>query len=156
MAELPSVESMLYRIGIAPQSGPDLTALAEEQLGRIGAATVPWAVGYFIGDVNPEALTRSARGVRIMYVVLGSVLSILIVLTIWLHFFRRPQSPATARHHLPLAALALSGPCWVVAMRNLYHGFEAMFYVGIPLAIFALMLPRLDRWLGGRVRCGAG
>ena len=154
VAELPSVRSMLYRTGIAPKSGLDLTALAEEQLGRIGAALVPWAVGHFIGDFNPEALMRPARGVRIMHVVSGSVLSILVVLTIWLHFFHRPPPSATAaRHRLPLAALALSGPCWAVAMRyTIIHDFEGMFYVGIPLACFALMLPRLDRYSSGRVR----
>ena len=38
-AELPSVKSMLTRTGIVPRRSPlDLTALAEEQLGRIGAA----------------------------------------------------------------------------------------------------------------------
>ena len=147
-AELPSVRAMLHRTGVAPKFGLDSTAQAKEQLGRIGAATVPWTVGYFISDINPDALRRSARGVR-MYVVLGSVLSILIVLTTLVLFL----SPAT-RHRLPLAALALSGPCWAVAMRyNVHHGFEAMFYIGIPLAGFVLMLPRLDRLLGGRVRC---
>ena len=160
-AELPSVKSMLHRTGIAPKSGLDLTAWAEEQLGRIGAASVPYAVGYFISDIYisdiyPDARTRSAQGGR-MYVVPGSVLSVLVVLAIWFHFFRRPPPPATATcRRLPLAALALSGPCWAVAMRYSVHlslhSFEAMFYVGIPLACFALMLPRLDRLLGGRPR----
>ena len=153
-AELPSVKSMLTRTGIVPRRSPlDLTALAEEQLGRIGAASVPYAVSYFIsGDrIDSTWLLADVR----MYVVLGSVLSILVVLTLWLHFFRRPPPPATATsHRLPLAALALSQPCWAVAMRDtVFHEFEAMFYVGIPLACFALMLPRLDRLLGGRVRC---
>ena len=40
-------------------------------------------------------------------------------------------------------------------MRYASGTFEGMFYVGVPLALFALLLPRLDRLLGGRVGCSA-
>ena len=55
----------------------------------------------------------------------------------------------TARHRLPLAALALSGPCWAVTVREsvFAHEFEGTFYAGVPLVLFALTLPRLDRLL---------
>ena len=151
VAELPSVESMLRRTGLSENfenrellGWPAVTA---RQLKRVGQATVPWAVSYFIRDGKPDSAKRLI-GVR-MRVVPGLVLSTLVVLTALALLL----SPAT-RHRLPLAALALSGTCWAFGMRHQSHiPFEGMFDVGLPLAIFALMLPRLDRWLGGRVRC---
>ena len=148
VAELPSVRSMLKRTGIAPKWRHlfDWTDVAEEQLSRIGAASVPYALSHFIIDVKPGS--RGVTKVRI-YVALGSVLSILTVLACLAQFlFTPPHSPL-----LPLTALALSGPCWVVAVRySAFMPHEGMFYVGIPLAFFALLLPRLDRLHGGRVR----
>ena len=144
-AELPSVKSILKRTGFAPPFELDWVWLAEEQSVRIGRASIPWVVGDFIGDGEPDSAGRPAR---VVYAVLGSVLSVLVILTTWFCFFYRP------RLRLPLAALALSGPCWAVAIRyNVQSsGYEGMFYIGIPLAFFALMLPRLDRLPGGRIR----
>lgn len=49
-----------------------------------------------------------------------------------------------------LKVLALSGPIWLIALRNLsaFHDYTAMYFLGIPLAFFAsftslLRLPRL-------------
>ena len=146
VAELPSVRSMLHRTGIAPKWRHPFgwTEMAEEQLGRIGAASVPYALSHFI-DGKP-----SSRGITKMriYVALGSVLSILTVLACLAQFL----SPPPHAPLLPLTALALSGPCWTVAVYyNSRTEFEGMFYIGIPLAFFALLLPRLDRLLDGRV-----
>ena len=144
VAELPSVRSMLHRTGIAPKH-PLYWSVAEEQLGRIGAASVPYALSHFIIDGEPGS--RGATKTRI-YVALGAILSILTVLVCLAQFL----SPPPHAPLLPLAALALSGPCWAVAVRyNSLMPFEGMFQVGIPLAFFALLLPRLDRLLGGRV-----
>ena len=149
-AELPSVESMFRRTGLSRNSEHQekhgWPAVTVRQLKRTGLATVPYAVIYFIND-GKEAVKRLA-GMR-MYVALAFVLSTLAVLTALALFL----SPAT-RHRLPLVALALSGSCWAFAMRHQsYFPFEGMFNVGFPLAFFALLLPRLDRLLGGRVRC---
>ena len=142
VAELPSVESMLRRTGLSQRVGGEeylkWPAVTARQLGRIGAASVPWAVGYFIRDGKPGSARRPA-GMR-MSVASGLVLSTLAVLTILALLL----SPAT-RHRLPLAALALSGSCWAFGMRHQSHiPFEGMFNVGLPLTIFALMLSRLD------------
>ena len=152
LAKLPSVKSMLHRTGLSQNPRDrelDWPAFAGKQSIRIGLAPVPYAVSHFIIDSirngKPDSAERVA-GVR-MYVALGfaGVLSALIVLTTLALIL----SPAT-RHRLPLAALALSGPCWAVAMRYQAHiPFEGLFNVGIPLVLFALMLPRLDRLLGG-------
>ena len=149
VAELPSVESMLRRTGLSQNSGSQelfgWPAVTKRQLKRIGLAAVPYAAIHFVSDGKPDSAMRLAG----MRVVLGLVLSALVVLTALALLL----SPAT-RHRLPLAALALSGSCWAFGMRHQSHlPFEGMFDVGLPLAVFALMLPRLDRWLGGRVRC---
>ena len=79
-AELPSVESMLRRTGLSENSGNrelfGWPAVAARQLGRIGAASVPWAVSYFIRDGKPGSARRPA-GMR-MSVAPGLVLSTLV------------------------------------------------------------------------------
>ena len=155
--QLPSVASMLCRTGFgdlrtdaggeeareggagAPAERKPWPAVAARQLKRI-AWSVPYAIGHFVGDGGPNSdLAKSG-----LIVALGIVLSLLLVAITLLLFL----SPAT-RHRLPLAALALSGPCWALGVPNSYfiHTFEGMFDLGMPLAFFALVLPHLDRWL---------
>ena len=151
-AELPSVRSALHRTGMVPNYGFDWTREAKEQLGRIGAASVPYALSRFIIGGKPVShKITQMRGYRV-FAALGSVLFVLTVLAC-LALLLSPSPPPRL---LPLAALALSGPCWMAAVRyNSGFGHEGMFYVGVPLALFALLLPRLDRLLGGRARCSA-
>ena len=59
------------------------------------------------------------------------------------------RSMDPARRHV-LAILTLSGPIWLIAMRNLsaFHDYTGMYFLGIPLAFFGasahfLRLPRL-------------
>ncbi len=156
--QLPSVESMLMRTGLAgPQAEDDARAGAAErgerverewpavaarQLKRI-AWSVPYAVGYFVGSGKPDSDLPKAPAT----VVLGLVLAALVVAVTVVLFL----SPAV-RHRIPLVALALSGPCWAFGMPNQsWHPFEGLFDVGIPLAFFALLLPQLDRLFGDRV-----
>ena len=159
--QLPSVESMLMRTGLTrlqDQGGartvesPAREALPEQvtawpvvaalQLKRI-AWSVPYAVGHLVGIGRPSVDLAETR----MVVLLGSVvLSALIAVATCVLLL----SPAT-RHRVPLAALALAGPCWAFVVRNQsFHPFEGMFDVGVPLVFFALALPRLDRLLRGR------
>ena len=161
-ARLPTVESMLYRAGLAetpsqrPRPAKRVPAEATELAGvqvepkvwlEAGARSLqriawsaPYAVGYFVGDGKPDhgLVLGAPTGLALAALILLATLALLL-------------SPAT-RHRGPLAALALSGPCWAIAMPNSYFPFEGMFLIGIPLAFFALVLPRLDRLLGGRVR----
>ena len=150
-AELPSVRSALHRTGVAPVHGFDWTGAAKEQLGRIGAASVPYALSHFIIGGEPGSLKITKMRVYRVYVALGSVLFVLTVLAC-LALLLSPSPPPRL---LPLTALALSGPCWMVAMRYAAGEFEGMFHIGVPLALFALLLPRLDRLLGDRARCSA-
>ena len=150
-AELPSLRSALHRTGVAPRRGSDFdwTGKAKEQLGRIGAASVPYALSHFI--IGGESGFRKITEMRV-FVALGSVLFVLTVLAC-LALLLSPSPPPPRL--LPLTALALSGPCWMTAMRYAAGEFEGMFHIGVPLALFALLLPRLDRLLGGRVGCSA-
>ena len=152
LAELPSVQSALYRTSVVSRGGAfNWPGFAEQQFSRIGLASVPYAVSRFAGDVVApfNAHRRRTPGL--------AAVSVLMVLTT-LVLVVRP----TVRCRLPLVALALSGPCWAAAVRENVsapeHEFEGMFYVGVPLALFALTLPRLDRLLraGGRVTVLAG
>ena len=140
LAELPSVRSALQRTGVVSRGAFDWPGFAEQQFSRIGLASVPYAVSRFV--VEGVGLPVAARyGTPSLVAV--SVLAVLATLVLVV----RP----TVRCRLPLAALALSGPCWAVAVRGNVsmhaHEHEGMFYVGVPLALFALTLPRLDRLL---------
>ena len=162
--QLPSVASMLYRTGLegllaeegsAPTKGEGVgghktawSRVAIRQLKRI-AWSIPYAVGHFVGDGKPD----SAQAEGDVVVALGFTLAGSLAVATFFLFF----SPAT-RHRLPLAALALVGPCWAFGMRHQSHiPFEGMFNVGVPLAFFALALPHLERLLGrGRYAVLAG
>ena len=163
--QLPSVESMLHRTGIA-ERGADASEgedgvnharvehaawlpVVARQFERI-AWSVPYAVGYFVGNGTPNSgLAGLGPHKGGAVVALGFGVAALIALATLVLLF----SPAT-RPRLPLAALALCGPCWALAMPNQSAiPFEGMFYLGVPLVFFALALPRLDRLLGGRVGC---
>ena len=163
--QLPSVESMLHRTGLAergadPSGGEDgghdapfdygpWLAVVVRQFERV-AWSAPYAVGYFVGNGTPDSgLAAGAPPKDAAIVVLGFGLAALIAVATLVLLL----SPAT-RHRLPLAALALCGPSWALAMPNQSAiPFEGMFYLGVPLAVFALVLVRLDRLLGSRVRC---
>ena len=165
LAELPSVESMLMRTGLAGLRAEEAGEAGEAGEGRIGrtgppeqvtawpvvaalqlkrvAWSVPYAVGNFFGVGRPVADLARMRTI----VALGSVVLAALVLVATCVLLLSPA----VRHRVPLAALALTGPCWAFAMRNQhYHTFEGLFDIGIPLVFFALALPRLDRLLRGR------
>ena len=161
--QLPSVESMLMRTGLAGLQGQGgeggtqastgraapsehLAAwpvVAARQLKRI-AWSMPYAVGCFFGAGRPVADLAEMRAIVVLA---GVVVSALVVAAVCVLLL----SPAV-RHRVPLAALALTGPCWAFAMSNQsYAPHEGLFDVGVPLVFFALALPRLDRLLRGRV-----
>ena len=51
------------------------------------------------------------------------------------------------RHRVLLGALLLSGVCWSVVFRNYvaFHDFASVFYVGIPLLCFSVLMGCLRR-----------
>ena len=139
LAELPSVQSALYRTSVVSRGGAfDWPGFAEQQFSRIGLASVPYAVSRFVVDVGEPPVAARYGTPSLVAVSVLAVLTTLVLVV-------RP----TVRCRLPLAALALSGPCWAIVMREAVrfggHEFYGMFYTGVPLVLFALTLPRPGR-----------
>ena len=65
-----------------------------------------------------------------------------------------------SRWRMLLGALALSGFCWALPLRYNTapptHSYELMFYVGLPLTLFTLLLWYVNRRWGLRPLVGAG
>ena len=133
---LSSVGSILYRTGIF-----DLHKVhklprqrgAEKELGELGRASVPYAVSFFVRN---DSTGMSA------YRVLG----IVVILSTMVLIFSSTICP-----RLPLVALAVVRPCWLLALPYTFPAeFERLFYVGVPLVLVTLMLAHLDRLCRGR------
>ena len=146
--DLSSVRSMLKRTGWNEDFNERYAdALAwspflQEQFRRIGRLSMPFAL---FADADPFATSPDQwRGRLSMPLVLfagadpiparSSLLRFGVAVTVaclvCLAFFR-PR--------LPAAALVASGFCWSLPMRpqTTFHDFECLFYVGIPLVVFA-------------------
>ena len=136
LADLPSFQSMMYRLG--QNRGFNLThaeALAwrtflETLFRRAGQASVP----YYLSRENLWADAWAAWGL-IAFVACAAGLT-------------------AVRHRVLLATLATFGLCWGLLVRHTvaFHGHEGLFLVGLPLVCFTLvMLPvrRLSERLAG-------
>lgn len=149
--DLPSAHSAARRLGFdAPhrEALADLLAwpvFLQWQLHRIGAMSVPFALpGHpplFWTEWQSEA-----SGAPFAW--LGALAIALCVLAV---LFAR-------RHRRLMAALAMFGFCWAVAVRHhtaeLHHDHEARFYLGVPLAIYTAALLFVARRWGGRMVVG--
>ena len=53
-------------------------------------------------------------------------------------------------HGILLATLVLYGFCWSLPMRNnvVFHDYESLSHIGIPLVLFLLVLSYLRQWFG--------
>ena len=165
LAELPSVTSALDKVGIAPRRPLDWAQFASAQLHRLGLASVPWAAGRMaIGDAEafwteaPDSIGFALAGA----VLLGTALCLGARPSAAHHDAgarrqagQRGGVAGRANGRLALVALALTGPCWTVAVRHTsyppWHAFEGMFHLGVPICFFALALPavataRAARW----------
>ena len=152
LTELPSVQSMLKRIGrIEDTNVRRAERIAKRvawpsflkwQFYRIGGMSLPYS---FTGRVTesidlargfPLAL-QEGRGVLIGILVSGTCLVGL----------------AFVRHPILCATLVLSGFCWGLPMRHAtaFHDFESLFYIGLPLVLFSLVLLAIHRLSGRRL-----
>ena len=150
VAELPSFQSMVRRFGLDPEINE---AVADEvawkhflsqQLKRIGIMTIPYALS--VHTVELGMAHRIAGGGRLRwslpYEIIGFVALAASLLGALL----------ARRHGMLFAVLPLGGLCWGVLMRftTAMHKYEAIFYIGIPLTLFALVLMLLQgRRAGG-------
>lgn len=141
-AELPTVRSALFRTGLWPTRWDDVS-LSPSPLASIGGWTFDalWAQFGRVGEASlPHVVTRGFRAAFNNAggaFVLGCAGLAATLAAIGL--------AATAkRRRVALISVVLGGWCWALPMRNAVHPdqfeFEALFYVGVPLVLYALAL----------------
>ena len=144
--ELPSFQSMLRRGAgyisedqeanlIPPLSETwPLSRIIEQQFYRIGVMSAPFALDGYATDLDTQFRQR--------WVITG--IAALAACAIGLAFTRRKMLWAT---------LALYGFFWALPLRYqvVFHDFESIQYIGIPLALFALALMWLTRRSNARL-----
>ena len=138
VTELPSVQSMRYRVGLDEEFNAAHSAdlawpgFLETQFINIGrlllTAVLPGA------DADAALPDVAPRNWLLFWGVIAFCACLL--------------GLAFTRHKSLWAVLALSGFCWALPMRHnvAFHEQEALFYIGIPLTFFSLLLLRA-RWI---------
>ena len=141
--ELPTLRSMVYRTGISEDSPyAERVTFGNALAGgiyRVGAMMLPNPVAdvlpnYPIARIHHPYGDWIVRGVLLV----GALSLSLCVGALWF-----------ARQRLLLGSIALTGWCWALPMRAnaIFHDFEAVFHIGVPLTTISLSL----LWLRGRI-----
>ena len=141
LSRLPSVESMVSRIGLDEEYNVEQadalawTPFLVQQFRRIGRMSIPLYV--FWGDRT----TVDPLGVPLLLVVGIAATGACLVGLVFV------------RHRILFATLALSGFFWALPLRRntVFHDFESVFYIGISLVVFSLVLLYVNKMLGHRV-----
>ena len=132
VGDLPSYRSMLYRTGRDDAFNErHAAALAwrpflEQQFHRLGRMVVPYALpGYASALDDAPGEPFAWQGIAI-----GASAAALSLIGAWF-----------APGGRSFFVLALSGFVWAIAMRNqtAFHDFEALYYIGVPLASWSLV-----------------
>ena len=165
LTELPTAKSMKYRLGADDEFNERFTKALEwenflgVQFYRIAGATLPFYINPFNRDelvafakkfqgatlpfhINP--FNKDYLGV-IVDVIVGALASGLSVIGL-----------LVARQKMLLTTLVSAGFCWALPMRHntLFHDYESVFYIGIPLLLFSMGLSCLQRLFGDRLLVG--
>ena len=142
LAELPTVRSMLYRASLDfdLDDGFQWSDFLRGQFTRIVGAAFPYALTNWPGisleePPNSPPLWLMMIGVLTASAPLAGLLFV-------------------NRHRLLLATLALSGFFWAIPLRRntfiIHHHHEAIYYVGVPLALATLLLLAAGRFGSAR------
>ena len=132
--EMPSFKSMVYRAGAGSdfRGGFSWPGFMRLQFYRIGIMATPYMFSPSFAEHLDVIMPR-------LFVILGTAASGASL--IGLMFVKR--------HKILLATLALSGFCWALPMRYNtaigLHSHEALFYIGVTLTLFSLVLLCLRR-----------
>ncbi len=156
VTELPSVQSMLLRTGLEQEASFDpgwWLFFLRRQFLRVFVASVPfvltdWGAGlleWFPSVDNFWAPGLSGPELSVSQLLL---LMVMVASTTVICLARRLLA---WRHSMLVATLALSGFFWALPMRHntvdSSHDYEALFYVGVPLVFYSLLLLYLrKRW----------
>ena len=142
LMELRSVKSTLRRTGLGLNDTYDKGILEwqpflKEQIYRLVIASMPYA---FAESEYGKALSKFEQTPWVLLATVMGAGALLIDL-------RR------FRHKTLLAALSLFGVCWALLARQqvALHDFEGIYYIGIPLVLFTLLLLFIHKRLGGRL-----
>ena len=158
VTELPSVQSMLRRTGLSQDASFDpgwWLHFLRQQFFRVCVASVPFVLTDWGADLRESFpsvhfsrpdLSGLELSVSLLLLLMVVVASTTVV---WL------SRPLLARRcRMLLATLALSGFFWSLPMRHNteQHNFEALYYVGVPLVFYSLLLLYIHkRWGSGSV-----
>ena len=159
VSELPSVQSMLKRTGLDQKPNTVFDRVGwliflQQQFFRVCVASVPFVLTDWGVDLlewfssAPFSASVVFSGLR-LWVALPALLMVMVASTTVV----RLAGPLLARRsRLLVATLALSGFFWALPMRNNtanpVHDFEALYYVGVPLLFYSLLLLYVHRRWG--------
>ena len=160
--ELPSFRSMLGRTGLNHDLAPVRWWLGflQQQVFRVCVASVPfvltnWGAGLleWFPDLVPSAPGILGPKIPVYQLSVYLLLSLLAAGAAGA-LVRLAGALLAGRQRLLLATLALSGFCWALPMRYnvayYSHIFEAMYYVGVPLVFYSLLLLYVHKRWGHR------
>ena len=152
VTELPSFQSMLRRTGLDqdPASPGWWPGFLRQQFFRVCVASVPFLLTDRGADLLEwfPSLHFSAPGLSGPGTAV-SLLALLAVAGAAAALVRLAGPRLAGQPRLLLAALALSGFCWALPMRHnaAHHNHDALFYVGVPLVFYSLLLLYVrERW----------
>ena len=136
LLDLPSARSMLAKAiigeGLPGYPRPAWLPLIDLQLERVGGVSFPYFVLPWLGH---DAYSGSAREFGFWVGVAASAAGLL--------------SLAFTRYKVVTASLLLAGWIWALAVRGgssvLGHEYEALYYIGVPLVVFATVLTAISR-----------
>ncbi len=162
VTELPSFRSMLKRTGLDQEmdSAFDRTGwlhFLRQQFSRVCVASVPFVLTDWGAELrgwlpSVDFWAPGLSGPKLSLY----LLALLMVMVASATVVRLARRLLAWRHRMLLATLALSGFFWALPMRhsaaNFNHGYEALFYVGVPLVFYSLLLLYVrKRWGRGPV-----
>ncbi len=159
VTELPSVQSMLRRTGLEQDlEDPSLEwwlRFLREQFHRVRVASVPSVLTDWGAELRgwfpPVPYSASGLSGPELSLYLLALLMVMAASTAVVCLARRLLA---WRHRMLVATLALSGFFWALPMRHntAYprHDHEALFYVGVPLVFYSLLLLYVRKRWGHR------
>ena len=132
---LPSFRSMVNRTGLdkLPLSDEAVPrtwfTFLRQQLGRIGVLATPFSFQKLFLTFSRDI------SIWISSLYTGIVLALCVV------------GASLVRYKMLVATLIMTGFCWAIPMRNNteWHEYEAVFYYGIPLVFFTLVVQLIQR-----------
>ena len=134
LLDLPSFNSILRRTGIDSNKTLDLTFF-RIQFTRIGLMSLPFIWSDFLGLNSAESLVTNSPDSFGTIEPENLIIGIFVVIVCIVGVF-------VVRHKLLAMAALLTGFCWSIPMysQSIPHAFDALFYIGIPLLFYTLVL----------------